>query len=489
MWSGRRDDRSRVAGGIQPGRRDGGDSGGLPKSSRELGEVAGASAGRELHGELKRPVEPAAEARGEQVVGLARGVLGRVVAGVAGAEAQAEDGSGEGEEERRGCESGPGRTALDEPDPAEPEAGARLACTRAPCADASDAPAGEHQERRKERERSREHEQTRERSGDRDAVEEADAEREHAQQRDHDRGAGEEDRATGRVHRQSRRRPDVAAVLAVGVAVAGDDEERVVDADAEADHQRELGGEVGHVDEVAAEPDHAEPGAEAEQRGHDRQAHRENEPKLISRRSSRLRARRASRARSSRSAPARSPGRRARPEGAGERPRSPGLITRLVAAALADVSRVLVERDGGEADRAVTGDRPRAVRAGHAHDLRELRDPRQHRLDRRTHRGVGQLAVAGLQHDLVGVARLCGVALLRADPTPAASRCSAARSCSTRDCRRSSTFRRSRRAGRSRGRRRGGGGRSSSESVSACAAPVRVKGLRYTDSRVRIDRG
>ena len=170
----------------------------------------------------------------------------------------------------------PGGPALDERDPAAPEAVAgwrrrreRRGRLRA------DALADEREERREECERGGEDEQHGERRGDRDAVEEADAEREHAEQRDDDGGAGEEDCAPGGVHRQLDARLDVAAVLAVGVAVAGDDEEGVVDADAEADHQRQLGGEVDHVDEPAAEPDQAEARAESEQRGHDRQPHRE----------------------------------------------------------------------------------------------------------------------------------------------------------------------------------------------------------------------
>ena len=157
-----------------------------------------------------------------KVVRLARRAIRRVVACVARAEAQAERRSGEGEEERRGCKGGPGRTALDQPDPPEPEAGARLACTRTPCADASDAPAGEHQERREERQRRREHEQHTQRRGDRDAVEEADAEREHSEQRDHDGGAGEEDRPTGGVHRQFDGGLKIAAVFAICRAEAGD---------------------------------------------------------------------------------------------------------------------------------------------------------------------------------------------------------------------------------------------------------------------------
>jgi hypothetical protein len=69
-----------------------------------------------------------------------------------------------------------------------------------------------------QRERGGEHEQHAEGRGDGGAVEEADAEREHAEQRDHDRGAGEEDRPAGRVHRQLERSLDVAAVLACLIA-------------------------------------------------------------------------------------------------------------------------------------------------------------------------------------------------------------------------------------------------------------------------------
>jgi hypothetical protein len=86
--------------------------------------------------------------------------------------------------------------------------------------------------------------------GERGAVQEVHTEREHAEQRDHNRCAGEENRAAGRVHCKLERGLDVATVLAKGVAISRDDEEGVVDADAEPDHQRQLGGEVDHVDEV-----------------------------------------------------------------------------------------------------------------------------------------------------------------------------------------------------------------------------------------------
>ena len=51
------------------------------------------------------------------------------------------------------------------------------------------------------------------------------------------------------------------------VAEAGEDEERVVDADAEADHRRQLRRELGGVEDVGAEGDQAEADAEREQRG------------------------------------------------------------------------------------------------------------------------------------------------------------------------------------------------------------------------------
>ena len=60
------------------------------------------------------------------------------------------------------------------------------------------------------------------------------------------------------------------------LAVSRDDEQRVVDADAEADHRHRRGGEVGHVDDGAHAQHDRDTGADAEQRGADRQAHREH---------------------------------------------------------------------------------------------------------------------------------------------------------------------------------------------------------------------
>ena len=60
------------------------------------------------------------------------------------------------------------------------------------------------------------------------------------------------------------------------LAVSRDDEQRVVDADAEADHRDGGGGEVGHVDERAHAQHDRDAGTDAEQRGADRQSHREH---------------------------------------------------------------------------------------------------------------------------------------------------------------------------------------------------------------------
>ena len=155
-------------------------------------------------------------------------------------------------------------------------AGARFA--RAGSCDAAARPgAGDRQQRRQQRQRGEHHQQHADRGRDRHAVEEFDAQQHHPQQRDHDGGAREQDRAPGGVHRlhdRLARVPERRTGGAVGLAEARQDEQRVVDAHAQPDHRRELGGEVGRVHHVGEQRDRPEAGAEAEQRGDDRQAHR-----------------------------------------------------------------------------------------------------------------------------------------------------------------------------------------------------------------------
>ena len=97
----------------------------------------------------------------------------------------------------------------------------------------------------------------RERGGDAEPADEPDAHEEHAEQRDDDGGAGEHHRPAGGVHRDADRLADVVAGVQL-LAVAGDDEQRVVDADAEADHHADERREVGDLHEVADE-DHERP--------------------------------------------------------------------------------------------------------------------------------------------------------------------------------------------------------------------------------------
>jgi hypothetical protein len=58
--------------------------------------------------------------------------------------------------------------------------------------------------------------------------------------------------------------------------VAGDDEQRVVDAHADADHCRDLTGEVRCVDERGPEGDGGERDEDARDRGDDRESHRDD---------------------------------------------------------------------------------------------------------------------------------------------------------------------------------------------------------------------
>jgi len=59
------------------------------------------------------------------------------------------------------------------------------------------------------------------------------------------------------------------------LAVARDDEQRVVDAHPQADEQRQLVTERGHLDHVGEQPDHGNRSAESERGAEQRQRHRE----------------------------------------------------------------------------------------------------------------------------------------------------------------------------------------------------------------------
>ena len=79
--------------------------------------------------------------------------------------------------------------------------------------------------------------------------------------------------STARITRGFRSEP-VVEIL----PVAGDHEQRVVDADADADHRDRSGREARHVDRAADDEHESDAGPDAEQRGADRQPHREHRP-------------------------------------------------------------------------------------------------------------------------------------------------------------------------------------------------------------------
>ena len=138
-----------------------------------------------------------------------------------------------------------------------------------------DAPPDPAEERRDEGERAEDHHQHADRRGDGDALHEAQAHEEQAHQGDDHGEPGEQHGAAARVDRLDdgllHAQPELQAL-----PVAGDDEQGVVDADAEADHRHHLHREVGHRDEVAEQRDEGGADAESEQGRADRQPHRQH---------------------------------------------------------------------------------------------------------------------------------------------------------------------------------------------------------------------
>ena len=138
-----------------------------------------------------------------------------------------------------------------------------------------DAGADERQERRQQGDRGHDGDGDRGGGAPRETREEAQAHQQQTEQRDHDGDAGEDDRAARGTHGLVDRVHD-AGPACERRAVAGHDQERVVDADADADHRRDLTGEVGCVDERGPEGDGGERHEDARDRGDDRKSHRDD---------------------------------------------------------------------------------------------------------------------------------------------------------------------------------------------------------------------
>ena len=134
--------------------------------------------------------------------------------------------------------------------------------------------ADEAEHRGEQRDRRGHHEQHRQRRTDREPADERHADHEQAEERDHDRAAREQHRAAARVDRVHDRALGIDA-LVQRLPVARADEQRVVDADADADHRRDLRRERRDVHHPGEQRDERQPDPDAEHRGHDRQAHRE----------------------------------------------------------------------------------------------------------------------------------------------------------------------------------------------------------------------
>ena len=98
---------------------------------------------------------------------------------------------------------------------------------------------------------------------------------EQAEDRDDDGGAGEEHRLAGGGVRSSGCVVDAHALVEI-LAVPGDDEQRVVDPDTEADHRAQDQREFGDVHDGRQHSDGGGADEDAEECRHDRKAHRDH---------------------------------------------------------------------------------------------------------------------------------------------------------------------------------------------------------------------
>ena len=131
---------------------------------------------------------------------------------------------------------------------------------------------GETEERGQQRDRGDHHDQHDDRDRDPGGGHHRNAGDRQAEDGDDDGAAGEDDDLTGGLDGTADRLLDRHAACEV-LAVPGDEEQGVVDADAEADHAAQLGRPAGDVDQVGDERHRADAEGEAEERDRDREAH------------------------------------------------------------------------------------------------------------------------------------------------------------------------------------------------------------------------
>ena len=230
---------------------------------------------RELDDDLDRAVEPGAEALGELVEGDALGRVGGGVAVVGHADAHAERRDGDG---AHGAEAGDGVADRVAPDVVRPAAGERLLGGLGDVGLAVDRQlvdlrAGQAEQAGEQRDGGRHRDGHHQGHGGTHAADGREAGEEEAEDGDDDGGAGEQHGLAGGGDGGAGGVLDAHALVEV-LAVPGDDEQRVVDAHAEADHGAEDQGELRDVQEGGEHADAGGADEDAEQRRHDREPHR-----------------------------------------------------------------------------------------------------------------------------------------------------------------------------------------------------------------------
>ncbi len=237
----------------------------------------GGPVGRPAHvrGDDQRSVEAGTEPLGQEVVGLPRRERRGVVARVREGESHAEERQGEEDEDQHRDGAGEPSPSLHKAAPTEPKSvlGRRpAALEQAGHMQLVDGASGESQHGGKKRQRGEEDHQHRSDAGGRKPDHVGLADQVEPEERDHYGAPGEQD-GTARRHVGRHDCVTRCAALEDALAIAGDDEQRVVDPDADADHGRHLGREVGHREEVREQLEQGDADAEAGQRGDHGETH------------------------------------------------------------------------------------------------------------------------------------------------------------------------------------------------------------------------
>ena len=213
---------------------------------------------RQLDGEQQRGVEAGPEPLLEQVVGDPRGVVLLVGAGIARRQPHVERGQRQRDQHGEREHGHRQRPSRHEGAPARGEAGltiGQVGVAAVAVPRRLDAAADLAEQRRHQRQRGGHREQHRQRGADGGTVEERDPEQHHAEHRDHDDDAREQDGAAGRVDRDQRGLAHVTPGAALEPE-AVEDQQRVVDANADPDHRRQLRCPVDDVEHAGSHHGH-----------------------------------------------------------------------------------------------------------------------------------------------------------------------------------------------------------------------------------------